>query len=155
MRAGVIEPARRRRDEQLWRRWERAAPMELWQLDVVGGFLHADGSTVKVLTCVDDHSRFWVCAALMPCERTQAVCDGLSAALARHEFYESGVGTGQRIAVRQHPCQPVVSWICDVECRGAVLELLHVGPPRTVRVLGGLAVSNIHWFGGVQLSRAA
>ena len=47
MRAGVIEPARRRRDKQLWRRWERAAPMELWQLDVVGGFLHADGSTVS------------------------------------------------------------------------------------------------------------
>src|SRR6185437_3187545 len=84
VRAGMIEPARRRRDKQLWRRWERAAPMELWQLDVVGGFLLADGTTAKALTGIDDHSRFCVSAALMPRERTQAVCDGLSAALARY-----------------------------------------------------------------------
>jgi transposase InsO family protein len=84
VRAGVVEPARRRRDKQLWRRWERAAPMELWQMDVVGGFLLADGTTAKALTGVDDHSRFCVSATLMPRERTQAVCDALSAALARH-----------------------------------------------------------------------
>ena len=30
--------------------------MELWQLDVVGGVLLADGAEVKVLTGVDDHS---------------------------------------------------------------------------------------------------
>lgn len=84
VRAGVIDPARRRRDQRLWRRWERAAPMELWQMDVVGGFLLADGTTAKALTGLDDHSRFCVCARLMPRERTQAVCDGLSAALTAH-----------------------------------------------------------------------
>ncbi len=47
VRAGVIDPVSRRRRAQKWKRWERAAPMELWQLDVVGGFLLADGSTVK------------------------------------------------------------------------------------------------------------
>lgn len=31
--------------------------MELWQLDTVGGFLLADGTTAKALTGVDDHSR--------------------------------------------------------------------------------------------------
>ena len=84
VRAGVIEPARRRRDKQMWRRWERAAPMELWQMDVVGGFLLAGGTTAKALTGIDAHSRFCVCSVLMPRERTQAVCDGLSAALARY-----------------------------------------------------------------------
>lgn len=84
LRAGVIDPARRRRDKQVWKRWERAAPMELWQMDVVGGFLLADGTTAKALTGVDDHSRFCVCAALMPRERTQAVCDGLASALRTH-----------------------------------------------------------------------
>jgi transposase InsO family protein len=84
VRAGVIDPARRRRDKQLWKRWERAAPMELWQMDVVGGFLLADGTTAKALTGIDDHSRFCVCAWLMPRERTQAVCEGLSAALVRY-----------------------------------------------------------------------
>ena len=49
-RAGVIEPGRRRRRKEAWRRWERGEPMELWQLDVVGGFLLADGTTAKALT---------------------------------------------------------------------------------------------------------
>ena len=43
-----------------WRRWERGAPMELWQMDTVGGFLLADGTRAKALTGVDDHSRFCV-----------------------------------------------------------------------------------------------
>ncbi len=55
--------------------------MELWQLDTVGGFLLADGSTAKALTGIDDHSRFCVSARLMPRERTQSVCDGFTSAL--------------------------------------------------------------------------
>ena len=58
--------------------------MELWQLDLVGGFLLADGTRAKALTGVDDHSRFCVCAALMPRERTQPVCDAFAAALRTH-----------------------------------------------------------------------
>jgi transposase InsO family protein len=81
VRAGLIEPGRRRRRDERWRRWERAAPMELWQMDVVGGFLLADGSHAKALTGVDDHSRFCVSAVLMARERTRAVCEGLAAAL--------------------------------------------------------------------------
>jgi hypothetical protein len=50
-------------------------------MDVVGGFLLADGSHAKALTGVDDHSRFCVSARLMARERTQPVCDGLTAAL--------------------------------------------------------------------------
>jgi transposase len=84
VRAKVIEPTRRRRRAETWKRWERGSPMELWQLDVVGGFLLADGTTAKALTGVDDHSRFCVSATLMPKERTQAVCDGLAAALRAH-----------------------------------------------------------------------
>ena len=55
--------------------------MELWQLDVVHGFLLADGTSAKALTGIDDHSRFCVSARLMSRERTQAVCDGFSSAL--------------------------------------------------------------------------
>ena len=32
--------------------------MRLRQLDVVGGFLLADGTNAKALTSIDDHSRF-------------------------------------------------------------------------------------------------
>ena len=34
-------------------------------MDVVGGVLLADGRQAKVLTGIDDHSRFVVCAGLM------------------------------------------------------------------------------------------
>jgi hypothetical protein len=37
--------------------------MELWQMDVVGGFLLADGTAAKALTGIDDHSRFCVSAS--------------------------------------------------------------------------------------------
>src|SRR5689334_5728696 len=80
-RAGVIDPERRLRRAQIWKRWERAMPMELWQLDVVHGFLLADGTSAKALTGIDDHSRFCISARLMARERTQAVCDGFSSAM--------------------------------------------------------------------------
>jgi hypothetical protein len=32
--------------------------MELWQFDVVHGFLLSDGSSAKALTGIDDYSRF-------------------------------------------------------------------------------------------------
>ena len=50
-------------------------------MDVVGGFLLADGTSAKALTGVDDHSRFCVSARLMPRERTQPVCDALALAM--------------------------------------------------------------------------
>jgi transposase InsO family protein len=81
VRAGVIDPLQRQRRKETWKRWERAAPMELWQLDVVHGFLLADGTSAKALTGIDDHSRFCVSARLMTRERTQAVCDGFNSAL--------------------------------------------------------------------------
>jgi transposase len=56
VRAAVIDPVSRQRRRETWKRWERGAPMELWQLDVVHGFLLADGTSAKALTGVDDHS---------------------------------------------------------------------------------------------------
>jgi transposase InsO family protein len=84
VRAQLIDPHLRDRRSRKWKRWERAAPMELWQMDVVGGFPLGDGTSAKALTGIDDHSRMCVCARLMARERTRAVCDGLRAALARY-----------------------------------------------------------------------
>ena len=81
VRAAVIDPVSRQRRRETWKRWERAAPMELWQLDLVHGFLLADGTSAKALTGVDDHSRYCVSARLMARERTQSVCDGFSSAM--------------------------------------------------------------------------
>jgi len=82
-RAGLIDPDRRRRRRESWKRWERGVPMELWQMDMVGGFLLADGTHAKALTGIDDHSRFCVSAALLAAERTRPVCEALAAALRR------------------------------------------------------------------------
>ena len=56
----LIDPAARRPRDRKWKRWERGRPMELWQMDVVGGFVLADGTKAKGLSGIDDHSRFIV-----------------------------------------------------------------------------------------------
>lgn len=51
--AGVIEPDKRHRRKEIWKRWERGAAMELWRLVAVGGFHLADGTTAEALTGLD------------------------------------------------------------------------------------------------------
>lgn len=74
VRHGLIEPGARRKRLTTFKRWERGRPMELWQLDVVGGVLLADGTECKVLTGMDDHSRFCVAAGVMTRATGRAVC---------------------------------------------------------------------------------
>jgi transposase InsO family protein len=81
VRLSLIDPAARRPRDRKWKRWERGKPMELWQMDVVGGFALADGRRAKALTGVDDHSRFCVSAFLMLRESSQRVCEGLALAM--------------------------------------------------------------------------
>ena len=57
--------------------------MQLWQLDIVGGLMLADGAECKVVTGVDDHSRYCVIAAVVPRATGRAVCLAFAAALAR------------------------------------------------------------------------
>ena len=83
-RAGLIDPGTRRRRDRRFKRWERGGAMELWQMDVVGGVLLASGSECKVLTGIDDHSRFVVCAGVMPRATSRAVCSHFAEAMGRH-----------------------------------------------------------------------
>jgi transposase InsO family protein len=80
VRSGLVEPRARRRKRSDYRRWERARPMELWQLDVMEARL-ADRSAVKILTGVDDHSRFCVLAHAMPRATARPVCEAFAQAL--------------------------------------------------------------------------
>src|SRR4051794_8778370 len=65
VRLNLIDPSGRRRRDRKWKRWERGLPMELWQMDVVGGFQLADSAKAKAVTGGDDHSRFCISAFLM------------------------------------------------------------------------------------------
>jgi hypothetical protein len=58
--------------------------MQLWQMDVMGGVEVDDGTEVKVVTGIDDHSRFCVAAGLVRRATSKAVCDVLAASLARY-----------------------------------------------------------------------
>ena len=116
VRAAVIDPITRRRRRETWKRWERAAAMELWQLDVVHGFALADGTAAKALTGIDDHSRFCVSARLMLRERTQAVCDGFSSAL-REYGVPAQVLTDNGKVFTGRFAQPPVEVLFDRICR--------------------------------------
>ncbi|MBW8171496.1 IS481 family transposase [Ornithinimicrobium sp. Arc0846-15] len=126
-RAGLIEPGRRSRRVREWKRWERGEPNELWQFDVVGGFGLTDGSMLKCLTGVDDHSRFCISATLMRRERTQAVCDGLAASLRAHGVPQHILtDNGKVFTGRFH--QPPVEVLFDRICRENGIEHLLTKP---------------------------
>jgi transposase InsO family protein len=84
VRNGRIDPRARRRRRSEFRRWQRGRPMELWQMDVVGGIHLADGVEVKCVTGIDDNSRFVVSAMLVARATARPVCQALLAALHRH-----------------------------------------------------------------------
>ena len=84
VRHSLVDPKKRRRRRADYRRWERGRSMELWQMDVMGRVHLADGAEVKVVTGIDDHSRFVVCATVVARATARPVCAALSAALVRH-----------------------------------------------------------------------
>jgi transposase InsO family protein len=127
VRAGVIDPRRRRRRRENWKRWERGRPMELWQMDVVGGFLLADGTSAKALTGVDDHSRFCVSARLMPRERTQPVCDALALAMRRFGVPEQILTDNGKVFTGRF-AHPPVEVLFDRICRENGVEHLLTQP---------------------------
>jgi transposase InsO family protein len=83
VRHGLIEPEPRKRPKDSYHRWEREEPMALWQLDIVGGAFLADGTEAKVVTGVDDHSRYCVICQVVARATGRAVCLAFAAALRR------------------------------------------------------------------------
>jgi hypothetical protein len=80
----LVEPTKRKRARSDYKRWERSRSMELWQMDIVGRFHLADGTEVKVVTGVDDHSRYCVCARIVARATARPVCEALERALLTH-----------------------------------------------------------------------
>ena len=88
IRQGLLAPRPRKRPRESYRRWERPGPMQLWAVDIVGGVMLVDPRTgvlreAKVVTGVDDHSRYCVMAAVVERATGRAVCLALAATLAR------------------------------------------------------------------------
>jgi transposase InsO family protein len=81
VRHGLVEPGLRKRPKDSYLRWERDEPMALWQLDIVGGAFLADGTEAKIVTGVDDHSRYCVIACVVARATGRAVCLAFATAL--------------------------------------------------------------------------
>ena len=84
LRHRLIDPQKRRRKREDYRRWERERAMELWQMDVMGGVRLTDGRELKLVSGIDDHSRFCVSAKLVWRATARPVCEALLEALARY-----------------------------------------------------------------------
>ena len=84
LRNGLIDPKARRRRRQDYKRWERTASMDLWQMDVMGRVFLASGVELKVVTGIDDHSRFCVAAKLVFRATARPVCATLAEAMRIH-----------------------------------------------------------------------
>jgi transposase InsO family protein len=82
VRNGLIEPKSRRRRRQDYTRWERGTAMELWQLDVTASAFLAGGREVKIITGVDDHSRYCVIAKAVMRATARPVCQAFLDAMA-------------------------------------------------------------------------
>jgi transposase InsO family protein len=94
IRHGLVNRQARRRRRSDYKRWERTRSMELWQMDIVGGVRIVDPDTggvteAKIVSGIDDHSRFAVCATVVARATARPVCDALEAALARHGVPEA------------------------------------------------------------------
>jgi transposase InsO family protein len=79
-RNGMVVP-QAQRHKRKYKRWQRETPMALWQLDLVGGIYLADGRECKMLSGIDDHSRFIVCAAVLAIPSGRAVAGAFTAAM--------------------------------------------------------------------------
>src|SRR5215217_3259168 len=89
LRHGLVIARSRRRKRSDYVRWQRPAPMALWQLDVVYGPRLVDTATgelreARIVTGVDDHSRFCVIARVVERATGRAVCLAFAQALGRY-----------------------------------------------------------------------
>ena len=65
VRNDLIVPVSRKRRRDSYIRWERDVSMELWQLDFIKSVFLIDGTELKVVTGIDDHSRYCVIAKVV------------------------------------------------------------------------------------------
>ena len=87
-RQGLLRARPQKRPRDSYVRFERPGPMQLWQMDIVGGIRLVSPVTgelreAKVVTAVDDHSRYCVIARVVERATGRAVCLALAEALVR------------------------------------------------------------------------
>jgi transposase InsO family protein len=131
-RSGLIEEKAKRKKLPTYKRWERGKPMELWQMDVVGGLLLDDGTDCKILDGIDDHSRFIICAGIMTRAVARQVCGHLAAALERYGVPEEILTDNGKVFTNRYGLTPS-EVLFDRICRdnGIIHRLTAPATPTT------------------------
>jgi transposase InsO family protein len=84
VRHGLVAAVARKRRREDYRRWERPVAMQLWQLDIMGSVFLGSGRELKLISGVDDHSRFCVIAKVVTQATGRAVCQAFVEAMATY-----------------------------------------------------------------------
>ena len=134
VRNGLVEPESRRRRRKDYRRWERAAAMELWQLDVTASAFLTDSTEVKIVTGIDDHSRFCVLAKAVMRATARPVCLAFVNAMRVYGVPEEVLtDNGKVFTGRFHKPGAPVEVLFDKICRenGITHRLTKIHSPTT------------------------
>jgi transposase InsO family protein len=134
VRNGLVEPKSRRRRRKDYRRWERGAAMELWQLDVTASAFVTDGTEVKIVTGIDDHSRFCVLAKAVMRATARPVCLAFVDAMRTYGVPEEVLtDNGKVFTGRFHKPGVPVEVLFDKICRenGITHRLTKIHSPTT------------------------
>ena len=134
VRNGLVEPKARRRRRKDYRRWERGTPMELWQLEVTASAFLTSGTEVKIVTGVDDHSRFCVLAKAVMRATARPVCLAFVEAMRAYGIPEEVLtDNGKVFTGRFHKPGVAVEVLFDKICRenGITHRLTKIHSPTT------------------------
>jgi transposase InsO family protein len=134
VRNGLIEPESRRRRRKDYRRWERSVAMELWQLDVTASAFLTDGTEVKIVTGIDDHSRFCVIARAVRRATARPVCQAFVEGMAAYGIPDEVLtDNGKVFTGRFHKPGLPVEVLFDRICRenGITHRLTKIHSPTT------------------------
>ena len=146
VRNAMVTP-QAQRHKRKYRRWARETPMALWQLDLVGGIYLADGRECKVLSGIDDHSRYVVIAAVLAVPSARAVADAFVAAMRQYGVpAEVLTDNGKQFTGRFTKPRPA-EVLCERVCRehGITAKLTRpYSPPLTGQSLDHLLVTPQH-----------
>lgn len=132
VRNGLVVP-QAQQHRRKYKRWQRAEPMHLWQMDIVGGVPLADGRSCKLVTGIDDHSRFVVVATVVAVPSGRAICAAFTAAMRRYgvpaEVLTDNGGQFTGRYIKPQPVEVMFERICREN--GIKQRLTKPGSPTT------------------------
>jgi transposase InsO family protein len=139
IRHGLLRQRKAKRPRSSFTRFERRGPMQLWGIDIVGGIELVDPATgalrdAKIVTGVDDHSRFCVMAVVVERATSRAVCLAFAQALARYGVPEEVItDNGKQFTdrfSRYGPRRGEVLFDKICRCNGITHRLTQPGSPN-------------------------